>query len=43
MQFDVHAPLLSLPGMFDVMMDSIQPNEPYIKPDPGLASQWHKA
>ncbi len=41
MQFDVHTPLLSLPGIFDVSMDSILPNVPYIKSDPVLISQWH--
>jgi tetratricopeptide (TPR) repeat protein len=40
MQFDTLAPLLSLPGIFDVTMDSIPHNVPYIKPDPVLVSQW---
>ncbi len=40
-QFDVQVPLLSLPGIFDVAVDSIQENLSYIKPDPVLVSQWH--
>ncbi len=39
-QFDVHVPLLSLPGIFNATMDSIPPNVPYIKSDPVLVSQW---
>ncbi|MHC4269735.1 MAG: tetratricopeptide repeat protein, partial [Planctomycetota bacterium] len=41
-QFDFHVPLLSLPGIFNVTMDSTPPNAPYIKPDPALVSQWHR-
>ncbi len=39
-QFDVHVPLLSLPGIFDVTMDLIPSNGPYIKSDPVLISKW---
>ncbi len=39
-QFNAHVPLLSLPGIFDVNMDLIPPNVPYIKSDPVLMSKW---
>ncbi|MFV1977194.1 MAG: glycosyltransferase family 9 protein, partial [Candidatus Scalindua sp.] len=41
MQIDVHVPLLSLAGIFDVNMDSISSYVPYIKPDPVLVSEWN--
>ncbi len=39
-QFDVHVPLLSLPGLFDTTLDSIPSNIPYIAADPSLIDQW---
>jgi tetratricopeptide (TPR) repeat protein len=41
MQIDVHVPLLSLAGIFEVNMDSISSSVPYIKPDPVLVSEWN--
>ncbi len=40
-QFDVHIPLLSLPGVFGTTMDSIPSDVPYITVDTGLLKQWH--
>lgn len=39
-QFDVHVPLLSLPGLLDTTIDSIPADIPYIAADPGLIYQW---
>ncbi|ODS30036.1 MAG: peptidase, partial [Candidatus Scalindua rubra] len=39
-QFDVHVPLLSLPGIFCTTLDSIPSDVPYITVDPGLVEQW---
>jgi len=39
-QFDTQIPLLSLPGIFDVSVDTIPQNPSYIIPDPVLVSQW---
>ncbi|MCP4268486.1 MAG: tetratricopeptide repeat protein [Candidatus Brocadiaceae bacterium] len=41
-QPDIRVPLLSLPGIFDITMDSIKPNKSYIKPEPGLVSRWQR-
>ena len=40
-QFDLHVPLLSLPGIFNTTLDTIPSDVPYIKPDPELVSQWN--
>ena len=39
-RFDVHAPLLSLPGLFDTTLDSIPSDVPYITADPKLVERW---
>ena len=39
-QFDVHVPLLSLPGLFNSTLDSIPSDVPYISVDPALIDQW---
>jgi tetratricopeptide (TPR) repeat protein len=38
--FDVHAPLLSLPGIFKTDTDTIPANVPYLFADPALVSSW---
>ncbi len=40
-QFDVHTPLLSLPGIFGTTMDSIPSDVPYITVNSNLVQQWH--
>ncbi len=40
-KFDVQVPLLSLPGIFNLNVNSIPQKRSYIKPDPILVSQWH--
>ncbi|ODS30073.1 MAG: peptidase [Candidatus Scalindua rubra] len=40
-QFDVHVPFLSLPGIFGATPDNIPADIPYIIVDSKLASQWH--
>ncbi|MFQ5962995.1 MAG: tetratricopeptide repeat protein [Candidatus Scalinduaceae bacterium] len=40
-QFDVHVPLLSLPGIFGTTLDTIPSDIPYITVDPKLVDQWH--
>ncbi len=39
-QFDVHIPMLSLPGFFGTTMNSIPSDVPYIIADPVLVDQW---
>jgi len=39
-RFDVHAPLLSLPGLFDTTLDSIPSDVPYITADAELTERW---
>ena len=39
-QFDVHIPLLSLPGIFGTTLDNIPSEVPYISVDPKLVTQW---
>ena len=41
--FDVQAPLLSLPGLFQTRLETIPVNVPYIFPDHGLLKHWHNA
>jgi len=38
--FDVHAPLLSLPGIFKTTLDTIHAKSPYLAADPALVVQW---
>jgi tetratricopeptide (TPR) repeat protein len=38
--FDVHAPLMSLPGLLGTTPDNIPAPVPYILPDPDLAAFW---
>lgn len=38
--FDIHAPLLSLPGLCGTRLESIPAALPYLAPPPELASQW---
>lgn len=38
-QFDVHIPLLSLPGIFGIKKDTLSSAAPYIKVDPDLVTQ----
>src|SRR5688572_29792426 len=40
--FDVHAPLLSLPGLFKTTVDSIPAPIPYVFADPGLLDHWRE-
>lgn len=38
--FDVHAPLLSLPGIFGVTLENIPGETPYLFPDPDRVAYW---
>jgi tetratricopeptide (TPR) repeat protein len=38
--FDVHAPLLSLPGIFRTSLETIPADVPYLFADPGLIEHW---
>jgi tetratricopeptide (TPR) repeat protein len=38
--FDVYAPLLSLPGVFQTSLDTIPAKVPYLFPDPATVAQW---
>ena len=38
--FDVHAPLLSLPGIFRTSLETIPAEVPYLFADPGLVEHW---
>jgi tetratricopeptide (TPR) repeat protein len=38
--FDVHAPLLSLPGILGSKLETIPAEIPYILPDPDLVARW---
>jgi tetratricopeptide (TPR) repeat protein len=42
LQFDLHAPLMSLPGIFRSTEDDIPRSIPYIRPDPDLVAYWHQ-
>lgn len=44
-EFDVHAPLMSLPRLFATRLDSIPADTPYISPLPARPSRksWHRA
>ena len=39
-EFDVYAPLLSLPRLFGTVLDSIPLRVPYVAADPGRVSAW---
>ena len=39
-QFDVHIPMLSLPGIFGTTLETIPANAPYITADPKLETLW---
>jgi tetratricopeptide (TPR) repeat protein len=39
-RFDVHASLLSLPGIFGTTLDTIPAQVPYLDCDPALAAHW---
>jgi len=38
--FDVHAPLLSLPGIFRTTLETIPEKVPYLHADPSLVNSW---
>ena len=38
--FDVHAPLMSLPGVLDTTVETIPADVPYLHPDSGLVNRW---
>ncbi|MGO9673696.1 MAG: tetratricopeptide repeat protein [Methylocella sp.] len=40
--FDVHAPLLSLPGVFGARIDAIPECAPYLAADPALVEGWRE-
>jgi Flp pilus assembly protein TadD len=40
--FDVHCPLLSLPGAFGTTLDTIPAATPYLSADAALAANWHQ-
>jgi tetratricopeptide (TPR) repeat protein len=39
-EFDVHASLLSLPGLFHTTMENLPVTVPYLHTDPGLIEDW---
>jgi predicted O-linked N-acetylglucosamine transferase (SPINDLY family) len=39
-RFDVHCPLLSLPGAFGTRLDSIPATVPYLQADPAAQARW---
>ena len=38
--YDVHAPLMSLPGLFQTTLDTIPAHVPYLQSDPARAAAW---
>jgi tetratricopeptide (TPR) repeat protein len=40
--FDVHAPLVSLPGLFNTTLKTIPAEVPYLFADPTLVEKWHQ-
>jgi tetratricopeptide (TPR) repeat protein len=40
--FDVHCPLLSLPGIFNTTIESIPASSPYLYPNAGQSAKWRK-
>ena len=41
-RFDVHAPLLSLPGIFNTTLESVPANVPYLFAYPALVEKWRE-
>src|SRR5205814_2045994 len=41
-RFDVHAPLLSLPGILKTTLDTIPTEIPYVFANPSLVEQWRE-
>jgi tetratricopeptide (TPR) repeat protein len=41
-EFDVHAPLLSLPGILQTSLDNVPATVPYLFPPPALVDQWRE-
>lgn len=39
-QFDLHLPLLSLPGILGITLDNLMADVPYIHPDSDLVTEW---
>ena len=39
-EYDVHAPLLSLPGLFGTTLDNLPVDIPYLFPDPQQVEKW---
>jgi hypothetical protein len=39
-EFDLHCPLLSLPGLLRTDLDSIPADIPYLQPNPALVAHW---
>jgi tetratricopeptide (TPR) repeat protein len=40
--FDVHVPLMSLPGIFGTRVDSVPARVPYLFADPVATARWHR-
>ena len=40
--FDLHCPLLSLPGVFRTALDTVPAEIPYLRPEPGAAARWRE-
>lgn len=40
--FDLHIPLLSLPGLFGTTLDTVPANLPFIAPEPAKVSGWRQ-
>ena len=38
--YDLHIPLLSLPGLFETTLETIPAAIPYLKPDPAVVEKW---
>jgi tetratricopeptide (TPR) repeat protein len=41
-EFDIHAPLLSLPGIFRTTLETIPAQVPYLQVDPERVQHWHR-
>jgi tetratricopeptide (TPR) repeat protein len=41
-EFDVHAPLLSLPGILQTSLDNVPATVPYLFPPPALVDRWRE-
>lgn len=40
--FDLHVPLMAVPGLLNTRMESIPASVPYLFPDPELVAQWRQ-